>query len=124
LEKLWPLCEQVGNQLKNKKLVAGTLILKLKTSRFRLITRSRKLARPTQYGTDLFDISKPLVSGEADGRQFRLIGIATKDLTDADETGHDDLFGTNCEHATEEAIDRVRERFGKDVITKGRSFLT
>jgi DNA polymerase IV len=124
LEKLWPLCEKVGDQLKNKNLVAGTLTLKLKTSRFRLITRSRKLARPTQYGTDLFDIAKPLVSDEADGRKFRLIGIATKDLTDATEMDHSDLFGTTRKHATEEVIDRVRERFGKDVIKKGRSFST
>ena len=122
LEKLWPLCEKVGDQLKNKNLVAGTLILKLKTSRFRLITRSRKLARPTHYGTDLFDVAKPLVSGEADGRKFRLIGIAAKDLADAGEMDHGDLFGTTREHATEEAIDRVRERFGKDMIKKGRSF--
>jgi DNA polymerase-4 len=122
LEKLWPLCEKVGDQLKSKNLVAGTLTLKLKTSRFRLITRSRKLARPTQYGTDLFDVAKPLVSDEADGRQFRLIGIGTKDLTDAGEVDHGDLFGASREHATEEVIDRVRERFGKDVIKKGRSF--
>jgi DNA polymerase IV len=122
LEKLWPLCEKVGDQLKSKNLVAGTLTLKLKTSRFRLITRSRKLARPTQYGTDLFDVAKPLVSDEADGRKFRLIGIGTKDLTDAGEVDHGDLFGASREHATEEVIDRVRERFGKDVIKKGRSF--
>ncbi len=122
LEKLWPLCETVGNQLKNKNLAAGTLTLKLKTSRFRLITRSRTLARPTQYGSDLFDVAKPLVSGESDGRKFRLIGIAAKDLTQADEATHDDLFGPTRRHATEEAMDRVRERFGKDVIKKGRSF--
>lgn len=124
LEKLWPLCEQVSDQLKDKKLVAGTLVLKLKTSHFQVITRSRKLVRPTRYGTDLFDISKLLVSGEADGRKFRLIGIATKDLTDADEPNHNDLFGTTREQATEEIIDEVRKRFGKEAIKKGRSFAT
>jgi len=122
LEKLWPLCEKVGEQLKRKKLVAGTVVLKLKTSRFRLITRSRKLARPTEYGTDLFDVAKPLVCDEANGRKFRLIGIAAKDLTDAGELDHSDLFGQSREHATEEAMDRVRQRFGKEVIKKGRSF--
>jgi len=121
LEKLWPLCEKVGEQLKKKNLVAGTLTVKLKTSRFRLITRSRKLARPTQYGSDLFDVARPLVESEADGRKFRLIGVATKDLTQADEAMPEDLFGTTQRHATEDAMDRVRARFGKDVIKKGRS---
>jgi len=123
LEKLWPLCEKVGDQLKKKNLVAGTLTVKLKTSRFRLITRSRKLTRPTHYGSDLFDVAKPLVSKEADGRKFRLIGIATKDLEQADDASHEDLFGATRRHETEDAIDRVRARFGNDVIKKGRSLL-
>lgn len=120
LARLWPLCEKVGRQLKDKDLAARSVTLKLKTSNFRLVTRSRTLARPTSFGADLFSVAKPLVEAEAKGQQFRLIGIGTKDLVDQAEVAHPDLFGKNPQHAVEDAMDRVRERFGDDAIGKGR----
>ena len=122
LDKLWPLCENVGRQLKAKRLAAGSLTLKLKTSNFKLITRSRKLARPTQFGTDLFAVAKPLLSQEVGHRKFRLIGIAVKDLLEFEDADHADLFGPTTEHVVENAVDQVRARFGNDVIKKGRTF--
>jgi DNA polymerase-4 len=121
LARLWPLCEKVGRQLKDKDLAASSVVLKLKTADFRIVTRSRKLARPTQYGADLFAIARPVLEREANGRRFRLIGIGTKDLVDGVEAAHADLFGPTPSHVLEGAMDQVRGRFGDDAIRKGRS---
>jgi len=120
LKRLWPLCEKVGRQLREKHLAAGSVTLKLKTSRFKIVTRSRKLARPTQFGADLFAVARPLVEREATGTSFRLIGIGTKDFIDA-ETSEEDLFGPEPRQSVEAALEDVRERFGDDAIKKGRS---
>ena len=81
---LWPLCERVSAQLKEASLAAGAVTLKLKTSDFRLRTRSRRLADPTQLAETMFRIASPLLAAEADGAtRFRLIGIGADMLVDA-----------------------------------------
>ncbi len=122
LEKLWPLCERVGSQMKENSLVASSVTLKLKTADFRSITRSRKLARPTHYGADLFTVVKPLLAREAGRQKFRLIGVGVKDLAPSEDADSADLFGATIDHAVEDAVDKVRRRFGKDIIKKGRGF--
>ena len=64
---LWPLCERVSARLKQAALAARTVTLKLKTTGFRLRTRSRRLASPTQLAETLFRTANPLLAGEADG---------------------------------------------------------
>ncbi|MEK9662734.1 MAG: DNA polymerase IV, partial [Alphaproteobacteria bacterium] len=39
--RLWPLCETVASRLKNKDLAGSTVTLKLKTAKFRTLTRSK-----------------------------------------------------------------------------------
>jgi nucleotidyltransferase/DNA polymerase involved in DNA repair len=51
---LWPLCERVSARLKQASLAGRTITLKLKTADFRLPTRSRRLADPTQLAEALF----------------------------------------------------------------------
>ena len=87
------LCERVANALVRKELAGGTLVLKLKTHDFRLITRNRKLGRPTQRTSVLIDAAVPLIEREADGGKFRLIGIGVDQLVPAAEGDPPDLFG-------------------------------
>ncbi len=87
------LCERVANALVRRELAGGTLVLKLKTHDFRLITRNRKLGRPTQRTSVLIDAAVPLIEREADGRKFRLIGIGVDQLVPAAEGDPPDLFG-------------------------------
>ncbi len=119
LSKLLPLCEKVGRSLREKNLAAHSITLKLKTSEFRIITRSRRLARPTQLAADLFAVARPLVERETNGRKFRLIGIGTKDL-EAATINEQDLFGLRPQEALEAAVEDVRQRFGDRVINTGR----
>ena len=122
LARLWPLCEKVSERLKRKDLAGRTITLKLKTARFASRTRSLSLPNPTQLAEVLYREAAPLVAKEADGTEFRLIGIgvsALGDAADADLPDLLDLRGSRVKQV-EHAIDAVRARFGGAAIGKGR----
>ncbi len=120
--ELWPLCETVSGRLKRAALAGQTVTLKLKTSEFRTITRSRRLSDPTQLADVLFAAARPLLAEVADGRTFRLIGIGAADFTDGAAADPPDLLDPAAEKraAAERAVDRVRAKLGRDAITRGR----
>ena len=120
--RLWPLCETVSRRLKRAGLAGGSVSLKLKTRDFRLLSRSRKLDQPTQLAETLYRTALPLLEKEADGRDYRLIGIGAADLGDDSLADGPDLLDPDRERraAVEKAIDAVRERLGPEAIYKGR----
>ncbi len=122
--RLWPLCETVSRRMKAKGIAAGTVVLKLKTDRFRLLTRSQKLPAPTQMADTLFRTALPLLAGEADGTRFRLIGIGGADLVSDAFADPPDLLDPDKDRRrkVEEAIDSVRAKLGAEAIAKGRGF--
>ncbi len=86
------LCEKVASQLERKSLAGGGVILKLKTSDFRILTRSKRLARATQRAAILAEAAEFLIRRDADGRSFRLIGVGVDDLRPAAEADPPGLF--------------------------------
>ncbi|MGQ0676359.1 MAG: DNA polymerase IV, partial [Rhodospirillales bacterium] len=52
--ELWPLCETVARRLKDGALAAGSVTLKLKTAKFKILTRQRRLGVPTQLASTLY----------------------------------------------------------------------
>ncbi len=120
---LWPLCERLSAQLKEASLAAGAVTLKLKTSDFRLRTRSRRLTDPTQLAEIIFRVAAPLLAAEADGAvRFRLIGIGADTLVDARDadlpTLFDDVLGRP--RRLERAVDAIRGRLGAAALRRGR----
>ncbi len=86
------LCAQVANGLQRKNFAAGTIVLKLKTSDFKIITRNMRLAHPTQRATVIEAQALTLIRREIDGRAFRLIGVGAADLVSASSADPPDLF--------------------------------
>ena len=87
-----PLSERVAANLVRKNLAGQTLVLKLKTADFKLLTRNRRLEFPTQKADVLIAAAIALIEREADGRAFRLIGIGVDGLGPADTADPPDLF--------------------------------
>ncbi len=120
---LWPLCERVSARLKQASLSAGTITLKLKTADFRLRSRSRRVADPTQLADTLFHTASGLLAGEADGiTRFRLIGIGADHLCDSRIADPPTLFDREIDgpRRLEEAMDEIRGRLGQSAIRFGR----
>ncbi|MEO0730251.1 MAG: DNA polymerase IV [Pseudomonadota bacterium] len=88
-----PLCDRVAERLREKHRAGRTVVLKLKTSQFQSLTRNHQLQAPTSRADTLRAVAERLVTREADGRSFRLIGIAVADLvTDSETADPPDLF--------------------------------
>ena len=91
-EELRPLCESLARRLARAERAAAGITLKLKTSDFRVLTRSRQLADPTLRAETLYRAALPLLRAEADGTAFRLIGIGADRLAEAALADPPDLF--------------------------------
>ena len=91
-EQVRPMCERVADRLKAKGIAGGTVVLKLKTADFQILTRNRQLSQPTQKGDLIFEQAAVLIEAEADGRFFRLIGIGVTDLVSGAKADPPNLF--------------------------------
>ncbi len=122
LKRLWSVCEDVSTRLKAKSVAGGSITLKLKTSRFRSLTRSLTLNSPTQLAEVLYRTVTPMLERELKRGPFRLIGIGANALTESAVADLPDLLADDLEHVknVEHAMDAVRAKFGNKAIRKGR----
>ena len=118
---LWQLCERVSSRLKRSALAGSTVTLKLKTADFRLRTRAQSLAHPTQLAGRIFGVGRDLLAIQADGTMFRLIGIGMSSLGPAEGAELADLVDRRTAEA-EQAMDRLREKFGERAVIRGLAF--
>ncbi len=118
---LWRLCEKVAKRLKAGEVAGRAVVLKLKTADFRTRTRTVSGLAPTQLAARLYAAGRALLREECDGTAFRLVGIGASDLTDASGADLGDLADTEVrrEKSRENAIDRLRERFGEAAVQRG-----
>lgn len=121
--QLWQLCEKVARRLKKANLGGKTVVLKLKTARFRSRTRNRGLSDPTQLADVIYRTASLLLKKEADGTPFRLIGVGLTGLVPGNFADPHDFLDPAAENRqrAERAMDRVRARFGDSAILKGRA---
>lgn len=122
--ELLALCERLSDRLKAKGLVGNTVTLKLKSAGFKLRTRARHLALPTQLAHSIYESGRLLLGREVDGTAFRLIGIGVSGLSPATEDDPVDLVepGVARKAAAERAMDRIRTRFGRESVIRGKLY--
>jgi DNA polymerase-4 len=122
--ELLALSERLSERLKTKHLVGDTVTLKLKSAGFRLRTRARHLMIQTQLANVLYETGLLLLARELDGTAFRLIGIGMSGLSPASGVDPADLLEPAVARraAAERAMDRVRNRFGKDAVIRGKLY--
>jgi DNA polymerase-4 len=88
-----PLAERVAQRLARNGLAGQTVVLKLKTGDFRLLTRHHRLPAPSRRAETIVRAGLLLMAQAADGRQaFRLIGIGVADLHSDADADPPDLF--------------------------------
>lgn len=122
--RLLALCEKLSERLKEKNLIGDTVTLKLKSAGFRLRTRARHLMIPTQLAHTIYETALPLLARETDGMAFRLIGIGISGLEEGSGEDPVDLLEPAIARkaAAERAMDRVRTRFGREAVIRGKLY--
>lgn len=118
---LWRLCEKVAARLKHSGLCGASVTLKLKTADFRLVSRARSGLPPTRLAIRIHEVARDLLKHELNGTKYRLLGVAVTDLRPESEADRGDLVDMTIkrEIAAAEAVDALRERFGKAAVVRG-----
>ncbi len=116
---LLALCDKVASRLFRKKLHGRTVTLKLRDETFKTITRARTLSKAVMSGEEIYRTARAILRGENAGNQrVRLVGVSVSGF---DEDPQLSLFGSPADERPdklEEVIARVRDRFGKNAITR------
>jgi len=129
--RLRELADECGARLRKQGLVARTVSVKVRTSDFRTLTRSRTLTSPTDVGREMFLVGRELLAAvDLRGLAVRLVGIRGEGLSSAAATPVQPTFDElarvgeveapgSVRAAAEQAMDEVRERFGSAAIAAG-----
>jgi DNA polymerase IV len=120
-ETLLRLSEMVASRLREQKLFARTIHLKLRTSDFVTITRARTLDSATHVDGEIFACARELFRANwRAGSLVRLLGITTTGFEDQPEQL--DLLADPEHEKWEQALavaDKLRSKFGDDSVVLG-----
>jgi DNA polymerase IV len=117
---LLSISEHVAARLREQRLVAETVRLKLRTPAFVTQTRQAALAQPTDQGQVIYATALQLLRDNwRQGQQLRLLGVAVSGLLD--HSGYQlSLFDDSDQRRMRlnRALDEIRGRYGRDAITR------
>ncbi len=117
-------CDRVAARLRREGLAARGVTLKLRLPNFSLRTRSRVGGTATQLAPRLFAAARSMLDTFPDGAAYRLLGVAATELEPSRGEVEDDLIesGGGKERLREDAIARLREKFGLGAVQRGLAF--
>lgn len=112
--------ERIARRLRAKGIAARGVRVRLKTSTFRMLTRQRLLATPADLGSELLAAASSLLDEFDHPGPFRLVGLAAFDLARQNAPRQLDLFEDHLRRELDTTIDRLIDRFGRDVVMRAR----
>ncbi len=114
------LSEQVGRRLRKASLAASTIQIKLRWADFTTITRQLTLNSLTNLDQEIYETAKTLfMENWPKGKPVRLIGVGASNLG---QPAHQlSLWDDDYQKEVKliDAVDELREKFGKDVVKHG-----
>lgn len=114
--------EHVARRLRKRRTVARGVRVKLKRADFRILTRQRRLAEPTDTSAAIYQCAESLLPEFRDSGPFRLIGVAAFELEAAHRETQLDLLAPGDERTErlDRMLDQVAERFGPGAVRRAR----
>ena len=118
------LCESVCGRMRKDHVQALVLSVELKDSNFVVHRHQRTLLSPTDVTDECFSVACELFDELWDGSPIRLIGVTANKVEDAGNRQLNlfDLDSHDKKHDLDSALDSIREKYGKDAITRGSFF--
>ena len=121
------LAQKVAARARRHGIRGRTVVLKVRFADFTTITRSRTLDAPTDVGQVVYDTAVDLYAAlRLQRARIRLVGVRLEGLVDLEGSAEQLLFDDGLtaspvdRRAAEVAADRLRERFGRDVVRPAR----
>jgi DNA polymerase-4 len=123
LAELLRLSEKVGARLRRAGLSGATVSLKVRFADFTTITRSHTRTGPTDTSREIFHEVRALYRAlRLDRARIRLVGVRVEGVRESDEVEAQLVLGAPERgwREAEEAVDRLVDRFGRDVVRPAR----
>lgn len=117
------LAEKVAARLRARGYVGRTVTVKVRFADFTTITRARTLPDPTDVARDIHGAAAELFAAlDLQRARVRLVGVRMSGLSDEETTPRQLLLDDTgpAWRETELAVDRIVERFGRDVVKPAR----
>jgi len=114
--------ERVGRGLRDERLVAGGVRVKLKTRDFHLLTRQGPVSPPTDSAARLERAAFELLEQFDLRIPMRLVGLAAYALRPDEAAGQRSLFPDeqhDRRRRLDRALDALHDKFGEDVVRRG-----
>lgn len=118
---LMSLSESVGIRLRRKQKYANVICVILKDNYFKRKTHQIKLANATNITKEIYETSKKILEEMWQEDPIRLIGVRLDKLTDSivyQGSLFEDITVRHQDTQIESTIDKLKEKFGNQVITK------
>ena len=124
--KLLELSDRVTSRLRAQSLVSRVVSVKVRTSDFRTLTRSRTLVDHTDMTQEVYRVVRELYAGvDLRGLPVRLVGVRAEMLSDRTAVVFQDTLDDAVDDSAtlrrdaESAMDLVRNKFGRAAIGIG-----
>ncbi|MGB5292067.1 MAG: DNA polymerase IV [Lysobacterales bacterium] len=117
--------ESVAGRLRAEGLLARTIQIKIRDTRFRTVTRSRSLAVPTASTQLVFKQARQLLEKwlrEHLNTPVRLLGVGVSGLEEPDEHGID--YDSPEQKVLDSTLDEIKRRYGENKLTHARAMRT
>lgn len=125
-DRLVWLAEKVARQARAGGVAGRMVTLKLRGTDFRILTRRKALAVPTQTARTILAVGRDLLTQElkagAQGRSFRLVGVGVTELIEPGSVETDFFDGDESRALVHErTADSIRARFGAGAVMSARA---
>lgn len=115
------LCERVAAACRRKEIAGTTVTVKLRFRGFETLTRQSGLRAPADTVEAVWPVARELFrKADRPGTPIRLVGVTLSGF-DVEASGQLGMFedaGPPTDRVVAEAVDRLRERFGRDSVRR------
>ncbi len=113
------LADGVAWRLRGMGIRAGTVVVKVRDSAFRTVTRQAPLPEPTDLAEPIYQAALALARPEMRGKRIRLLGVTATHLDEPDQMG---LFTDDDQrrHRAAAAADLLKRKYGDRAVVRAR----